>query len=103
MDAELRRAARIGHDVAVFQVLTPDEYVLPWTGPTLFEDVETGETVLAGPAVSETYASGLRAFLDRWRDRCAGYGIDYCRVRTDAALDQTLRTYLLRRMRGPRS
>ena len=102
VDAELRRAARIGHDVAVFHVLTPDELELPRGGPTQFEDAETGETVLAGSTAAREYASRIAAFLQRWRDRCASYGIDYCVVRTDAPLDGALRAYLLGRLSRPR-
>ena len=102
LDAELRRAARIGHDVVVFHVLTRDEYALPLRGPTIFEDAETGLRVLAGASAGAGYAERFAVFLEGWRIRCAAYGVDYCRVRTDAALDETLRTYLLQRMRRPR-
>jgi uncharacterized protein (DUF58 family) len=102
VDGELRRAARIGHDVVVFHVLTPDELELPQRGPAQFEDMETGELVLAGTNSVREYASQMNAFLQRWRDRCASYNIDYCRVRTDAPLDRLLRAYLLQRARRPR-
>jgi len=101
VDAELRRASRIGHDVAVFHVLTPDELHLP-AGLIQYEDAETGQTVIAGPAAAGEYDSRMTAFLQRWRDRCTSYGIDYCRVRTDAPLDTLLRTYLIQRARQSR-
>jgi uncharacterized protein (DUF58 family) len=103
LDAELRRAARIGHDVALFHVLTPEELTLPANHPVLFEDMETGRTVLAGSAASPAYATAIRAFLDRWRERCAAGGIDYGQARIDAPLERLLRAYLLERMRRPQS
>ena len=101
-DSELKRAARIGHDVIVFQVLTPDEVLLTVRGATEFEDMETGRTVLAGEGSAAAYNSRIAEFLRRWRERCAAYGIDYVLARTDAPLDATLRSYLLQRRRGAR-
>ena len=99
--AELRRASRIGHDITVFHVLTRDELHLPG-GAVEYEDAETGQTVLVGRAAATDYESGMTAFLQRWRDRCASYGIDYCRASTDVPLDTLLRTYLLQRLRHRR-
>ena len=56
VDGELRRAARMGHDVTVFHVLTPDELQLPG-GVMVFEDAETGQTVLVGPGAASEYDS----------------------------------------------
>ena len=102
VDAELKRASRIGHDVVMFQVLTPDELALTVRGPTEFEDMETGRTVLAGDASTRAYNTQMQEFLRRWRERCVAYGIDYVLVRTDAPLDATLRSYLLQRPHGAR-
>jgi len=98
VEAELRRAARIGHEVAVFHVLTRDEIEFPFAGDIEIEDLETGRTVLANAAVTSIeYRRRFAEFLERWRSRCAGYGIDYTRVITDMPLDGALRGYLLRR------
>ncbi|CAN5692535.1 DUF58 domain-containing protein [soil metagenome] len=102
VDAELRRAARIGHEVIVFPVLTPDEVHPRIRGATEFEDAETGLRVIAGAAALVQHQRQMAAFIERWRDRCATYGIDYCGARTDAPLDATLRGYLLQRGRAPR-
>jgi uncharacterized protein (DUF58 family) len=102
VDAELRRAARIGHDVVVFHVLTPDEMQLRVSAASEFEDSETGQRVLAGPSAEREYSHQLAAFLLRWRERCAAYGIDYLQVVTDQPLDAALRGYLLQRGRAPR-
>ena len=104
VERELKRAARIGHEVAVFHVLTRDEIEFPYGGDVELEDLETGRTVLASPgSVGPAYRRDVAEFLERWRARAAAYGIDYTRAITDMPLDATLRGYLLkRRNRGSR-
>jgi uncharacterized protein (DUF58 family) len=101
VDEALRRAARIGHDVIVFHIVTPDELDLAVRGAAVFEDMETGARVFAGEGAVADYQARMRAFLERWRTRCASHGIDYALARTDAPLDVTLRAYLLQRTRLP--
>ena len=96
--AELRRAVRMGHEVAVFHVLTRSELDLAVGGDVQMEDAETGRAVLTNAdAIREAYRGQLREFLERWRTRCAAEGIDYTLAVTDLALDTALRTYLLKR------
>jgi uncharacterized protein (DUF58 family) len=98
METELRRAVRMGHEVAVFHILTPEEMTFGLEGEVEVEDLESGERVLAGGADSRSaYAERLAAFLGRWQARCTRYGIDYSRVVTDIPLDEALRGFLLRR------
>jgi hypothetical protein len=47
--------------------------------------------------VRPEYLRRFGEFLERWRTRCAAYGIDYTRAMTNAPLDDTLRGFLLRR------
>jgi uncharacterized protein (DUF58 family) len=102
VEAELRRAIRIGHEVAVFHVLAPDEIVLPFTRDVELEDLETGQRVLTSAATRESYRGAFEQFLERWRTTCATYGIDYHRVTTAMPLDRALRNYLRRRTRSDR-
>ena len=97
VESELRRAVRIGHEVAVFHVLTRDELEFPFGDDVELEDLESGQTVLAGPAAGAAYRRDVADFVERWRARCARYQIDYTRVLTDTPLDVTLRNYLRRR------
>jgi uncharacterized protein (DUF58 family) len=100
VEAELRRAIGMGHEVAVFHVLTRAEIDLSLSGDVELEDLETGRRmVTAVAAVRAAYRERFAAFLERWRTRCAGFGIDYTRVTTDMALDAALRGYLLKRTR----
>ena len=95
------RAAHIGHEVVVFHVLSRDEVELPFRDDVELEDPETGRLVLSnGAAAARAYRAAISAFLERWRTRCATYGIDYVRVFTDAPLEAALRGYLRRRAAG---
>jgi uncharacterized protein (DUF58 family) len=96
--AELRRARAMGHDVAVFQVVTRSELEFPHRGDAEFRDVETGAVVAANAAaVRGAYRDAFTAFLERWRTRMRADGIDYTLLVTDLPLDETLRGFLLRR------
>lgn len=100
--AELQRARHIGHDVAVFQVLTSSEIAFPYRADAEFRDVESGDRLAAhGADVRTAYRDAFAAFLERWRTRLHADGIDYTRLVTNAALDDPLRGFLLRR-RSPR-
>jgi len=96
--AEIRRCVRIGHDVAVFQVMSRAEIELPYRGDTEFEDLESGQRVVThANDVKHAYKDQLSAFLDRWRMNARGEGVDYTLLVTDTALDEGLREFLLRR------
>lgn len=100
VERELTRAVAIGHDVAVFHVLTSDEIDFPFHRDTEFADLETHRTIVASPpALAAAYRRDINGFLDRWRTRCAAHGIDYVLARTDRPLDGVLRQYLLERRR----
>src|SRR5262245_28683554 len=101
VEQALMRASHIGHEVVVFHVLTRDEVDLPFREEVELEDPETGRIVLTdGAAALRSYREAISAFLERWRTRCATYGIDYARVLTDTPLDAALRAYLRRRVLG---
>ena len=101
VERALMRAAHIGHEVVVFHVLSRDEVELPFRDDVELEDPETGRLVLSnGAAAGRAYREAISAFLERWRTRCATYGIDYVRVFTDAPLEAGLRAYLRRRAAG---
>jgi uncharacterized protein (DUF58 family) len=104
VERELRRASSIGHEVAVFHVLTRDEVDFPFAGSVEIEDLETTRTVVTSAgATADRYRREFAAFLERWRARCNTYGIDYTRVMTDMPLDAALRGYLIKRTRGARA
>jgi uncharacterized protein (DUF58 family) len=101
VEQALMRASHTGHEVIVFHVLTRDEVDLPFRDDVQLEDAETGRLVLAnGVTAARAYREAISAFLERWRARCATYGIDYVRIFTDTPLDIALRSYLRRRVVG---
>jgi hypothetical protein len=101
LDTELRRALGMGHELALFHVLTRDELVLRLPDEAEIEDLESGATLITRPAdARQSYERRIREFLDTWRRRCAGYGIDYTLALTDVPLDHVLKDYLLRRVRS---
>jgi uncharacterized protein (DUF58 family) len=101
VEGELRRAVRMGHEVAVFHILTRDELEFPFAHDVELEDLESGKTLLAGAATAAAYRREFADFVERWRSRCSRYHIDYTRIETDVALDVALRSYLLRRTGSP--
>jgi uncharacterized protein (DUF58 family) len=101
IEAELRRALGMGHEVALFHLLTPDEIVLRLPAEAEVEDLESGVRLIARPAASRaSYERRVRAFVDNWRTLCSRYGVDYTFALTDMPLDQVLKDYLLRRARA---
>jgi uncharacterized protein (DUF58 family) len=104
VERALMRAARFGHEVVVFHVLTRDEVELAFRDDVELEDPESGRRVLAnGAAAGRAYREAISAFLERWRSRCATHGLDYIRLFTDTPLDAGLRGYLRRRGAGAAS
>jgi uncharacterized protein (DUF58 family) len=99
---ELRHVAQRGHDVAMLQVLSPDELALPFAGSLEVEDLESGERRLVdADTAGARYAGEMDAFLDRCRSHALRDGIDYALLRTDAAPEVALRDYLIRRSNRP--
>jgi uncharacterized protein (DUF58 family) len=97
---ELHRAVRMGHEAAVFHVLTRDEIELPFRRDVRIEDLESGQSILAGPRSVAEYRRRIDAFVERWRTRCTSSGIDYTQAITDVPLEGMLRAYLIRRAAG---
>jgi uncharacterized protein (DUF58 family) len=95
---ELRRAARMGHEVVLFQILSRAELEFPYKTDVEFTDVETGRSVAVHAAVARReYKDGVTAFLERWRSRAGAEGFQYSLIVTDTPPDRALRTFLLAR------
>ncbi|MGH9314352.1 MAG: DUF58 domain-containing protein [Vicinamibacterales bacterium] len=96
--SELRRAARIGHDVVLFHLVTRSEIDFPYHGDLEFVDLETGARVLSATGrTAGDYRRALANHLERWRQQATGDGLEYVRVITDTPVDAVLRAHLLRR------
>jgi hypothetical protein len=89
-----------GSDVLVFHVLDPDELEFPFERTTRFEDLETGEEVMAVPGqVRSHYLQQMSGLIDRYRRELGGAGIDYQLLSTKQPLEMALLAYLSTRAR----
>ncbi len=88
-----------GHEVLVFQVLTPDELALPAASRGLrMIDPELGPAVNTRPGqVAQRYRRLMREHLETLRQAFAARGIDYVRISTAEPLIGALRQYLIKR------
>lgn len=97
----LRRLRVMRHDVAVLQILDPDELDLPFEGVTLFESLEDDRRVMADPEkVRAAYLTELGGFLDSMRSACRDGGVEYHLVSTRDPLERTLADFLTRGRSG---
>ena len=89
-----------GHDIILFHVLHEAERNLPFEGQVRFRDMETGERLDADPvALRRTYRREIESFIERWRERCLGLGIDFVPLDTSIAYDEALTRFLANRAR----
>ena len=99
---ELRRVASHGHDVAMLQVVAPDEERFPYRGDIEFEDLETHDRqLLDAGAVAPDYRQAFEAFLTRSREGAVRDHVDYALLRLDEPPGRALRDFLMRRGAKP--
>jgi len=96
--AEMRRAARVGHDVVLLQIVSPAEITFPYRRDLEFADLETGRTLAINAAAARReYTDAVAAFLERCRQSATEAGIQYALIVTDTPPARALRTLLLSR------
>jgi uncharacterized protein (DUF58 family) len=101
--AQLRRAARMGHEVVLFQIVSRDEIDLPYRQDLEFTDLETGQRLAINAGLARRdYKDAVAAFLERTRMHAGAQGFQYSLVVTDTPPDHALRNFLLAR-RGTRT
>jgi uncharacterized protein (DUF58 family) len=99
--AELRRAARSGHEVVLFQVMGREEIEFPYRRDVEFVDLESGRAVAVDAVQARReYTDAVASFLERWRRRAGSEGFQYALMITDTPLDRALRHFLLARRYG---
>ncbi len=104
-DLEVRLAAlsACGHDVSLLQLLDPAELTLNFPDTAVFEDLETGRTVLTQPdAARKRYVERLDAHLAAVRGICSRNGILHHLFQTDHYLEKILFEHLADRTRRGR-
>jgi uncharacterized protein (DUF58 family) len=91
----LNRLRFLGHEVLVMQVLDRDELELPFSGPTVFHDIEGEEELFAEPwAFRRSYQQAMAEFLEGVRRECGSRGYDHVRFLTDETLAASLSVFL---------
>jgi uncharacterized protein (DUF58 family) len=97
---ELRRAARMGHEVVLFQVMSREEVEFPYKRDLEFVDLETGRSVAVNAGLARReYTDAVAAFLERCRRRAGAEGFQYSLIVTNAPPAHGLRNFLLARQR----
>jgi uncharacterized protein (DUF58 family) len=95
---ELRRAARLGHEVLLFHTMTRDELKFPYREDVELTDLETGRRVaINAPLARRDYTDRVAAFLEGWRTRAAAEGFHHTLLVTDVPPDRALRSFLIAR------
>lgn len=88
------------HDVILFHIMDTAEIDFPFKRGAEFEDMETGEKIIADPrALAAEYQRVFGEFLEQYRKPCAEMNIDYRLVNTGRPLDLFVRAYLEERKR----
>ena len=99
--AEMSALRASGHELAIFQILDPQEIEFRFETPTLFADLESGREIDADPWAAR---AGYRAAIDRhlkWlAESCREHGTSLHVCRTDWPLERALASFLLDRDRG---
>ncbi len=96
--AALGRAKSAGHDLALIQVLSPDEMEPSHEGDWTLEDAETGATVdvTMDPDALEAYMLRFTGLCEELRAFSRKHGAAYVRTRTDEPLEPVLRRFVSR-------
>jgi uncharacterized protein (DUF58 family) len=96
--AALGRAVKAGHDVALVQVVAPDEIEPSFEGDWALEDAETGALVevTMDAAALAAYAQRFAGLCEELRSFARKLGAVYVRARTDEPLEAVVRRLVAR-------
>lgn len=96
--SQVRRLARMGHDVIVCHTLAREELTLDVGGAAEFVDLESGRKLMVQPsAAREPYVAAITKWLQHVEQQLRRDGVDYLRVLTGEPLDAALRRFLVNR------
>ncbi|MCX6905731.1 MAG: DUF58 domain-containing protein, partial [Verrucomicrobia bacterium] len=99
LEKAMVQLAACGHEVIVFQVLDPAEATFQFREPAVFEDLETGRTLMVDPgAVRADYTRRLEEHCAAVRQLCQRLGNTCSRLTTDQPLELALFDFLRARM-----
>lgn len=95
---EIRRLARMGHDVIVVHTLAREELTLDVGGAAEFVDLESGRTLMVQPpAAREAYVQAITSWMSTVEQQLRREGIEYLRLITGDPLEPALRRFLVGR------
>lgn len=98
---QVRRLARMGHDVVVIHTLAREELALDIGGAAELVDLESGRSLVVQPAaVREGYAAAVRQWLGAVHDAVTGDGLEYLKLVTGEPIEPALRRFLMQRRGG---
>jgi len=96
--SQVRRLARMGHDVVAIHTLAREELSLGVSGAAEFVDLETGRTLMVQPsAARDSYVASVQQWLATIEQQLRKDGIDYLRLVTDEPIEPVLRRFLVGR------
>lgn len=87
-----------GHDVLIFQILSPLEREMPVDGAVKLVDAETGETLeTIAHEIRDSFAAAVGKWIDELRVGCLARDIDHVPLVTNQPLDRALLDYCIKR------
>jgi len=95
---QMRRLARMGHDVIAIHTIAREEQTLDVGGAAEFIDLESGRTLMVQPsAAREAYVAAFTKWLGEVERQLRRDGIDYLRLLSGDPLEPALRRFLVGR------
>jgi uncharacterized protein (DUF58 family) len=100
-ERDLARLTAAGHEVAVLQILDPQEVSFDFEQPVLFQDLESGREVFVDPRGARAeYQRRLGEHGRQAEGVCQKLGAAFLRIVTDQPLELALAGFLRGRQRG---
>lgn len=91
LEFSLETLSQRGQEIIVFHLADPQELNFDFTGPELFEDLETGRRVYVDPAwLRDNYQKKMSEHLANIRLACESHGVAYHLLTLDTPLETAL-------------
>ncbi len=88
------------HDLAVFHIMDPEELEFEFDRSIRFLDMESSFSIVSEPSIiRREYLSEVDKYLERMKQGCREFHVDYRFVRTSEPYDKVLTDFLLERQR----
>lgn len=88
------------NEIIVFQILDPVEKSFAFGGDAIFVDSETREEMTSQPyQIQKAYQQSMEEFLNKIKNECLRFGIEYNLIDTNTPFDKALFSYFKKRSR----